>query len=137
MKHLKLLLFAAITAFSVLHTGCASKGDIDPTGVYQGDAFAYNADKTITEAYAALDKFVAWEYTHRAALSKWPEIRQSADGVRANARRWIDQAIAINETYKSTPTEANRRSLAGNLAVIRAALAQAAVYYESANPPAK
>lgn len=137
MKSLKLLLFAVIAAFFTIHTGCASKGTLDPAGVYQGDIFAYNADKTITESYAAFDKFVAWEYSHRAALSKWPEVRQSADGIRANAKRWIDQAVAVREAYQFDPTEQNRKSLAGTLAVIRAALAQAAAYYEAQNPTQK
>lgn len=135
MKSLKLLLFAVISAFFVLQTGCASKGDLDKTGVYQGDSFAYNADKTITESYAAFDAFVKWEYAHRAVLSRWPEIKKAADNVRANSKDWIDGAITIRETYRSFPTEENRKSLQGALTILRAALAQAAAYYEATAIP--
>lgn len=135
MKHLKLLIFAVITAFVTLHTGCASKGDLDPTGVYQGDALAYNADQAITGAYESFDKFVKWEHTHRAALSKWPEIKQAADIVRADARKWIDQAVAVREAYRNAPTPENAKSLQGAIAVLRAALTQAASYYEITAAP--
>jgi hypothetical protein len=135
MKSLKLLLFAVITAFFTIHSGCASKGDLDPTGVYQGDALAYNADKVITESYASFDVFVKWEFTHRAALSKWPEIRRAADDVRANAKIWIDSAIAIREAYRIAPTEENRKSLQASLAIIRGALAAASAYYSATSSP--
>lgn len=135
MKSMKLLLFAVITAFFSISVGCVGKADLDPAGVYAGDSFAYNADKTITESYAALDTFVKWEFTHRAALSKWPQIRKAADDVRANAKVWIDSAILLREAYRNSPTEENRKSLQASLAIIRAALAAATQYYQATASP--
>lgn len=131
MKHIRLLL-ALICAIPML-TGCASR-ELADGGPYDGDKILYTADKAITEIKGppgepgALDDFVTWEYTHRATLAKYPEITEFADKIRANARNWVETAIAARESYAAFPTEGNRLNLENAVTVLRTALSEIAKY---------
>jgi hypothetical protein len=99
MKTLPLL------ALLVLLAGCAK---LDPSGPYHGDRVLYNADNAIVTANAVFVSFMKWEYDNRETLAKWPEIRKTADRVRANNRDWLETAIKARNNYKvirNTTTE--------------------------------
>lgn len=106
-------------------------GTLDPAGPYKGDQVTYRADLAITTSYDLLHTFVKWEYDNRAALKQWPEVRKSADFVRANAKRWISSAVAAREAYSRAPAEDTRAALERALAVLRTATAEALAYYST------
>lgn len=120
-------------AFSLLPLafllGCAT---LDKSGVYAGDDALYAADLSITTSYDLIHTYVAWEKSNRAALAKWPEIKSSADAMRAGAPQWFATAHALRAAYAVSPTPQNRDGLATALAVLRAALAEAAGYMAQA-----
>lgn len=120
-------LFLGLASFA-LFTGCAS---ISKDGPYKGDEVLYNADRAITSSYDVLHAFVKWEYQNRESLGQWPEIREAADVVRANAERWIDSAIVLRDIYAADPSPENRLSLENSLATLRAALNEASKYLQS------
>lgn len=126
---LQIVMIAVLSATLMSSVGCVHKRDLDPAGVYDSDILLYAADRTITTAYSSFDTFLKWERDNRVTLRKWPEIKQGADYIRANAKTWIETATALRDTYKIAPTETNRKSLESGLAVLRSALDQAAAYY--------
>ena len=113
-------------------TGC---GTLDPAGVYHGDKVLYAADQTLGDAYTALHRFVQWEYDNRAALASQPAIRQAADQVRAQSPQWFAAALALRDAYAASSTAADADALATALAVIQAAVTQAAAWEAGAAPP--
>lgn len=134
-KILNLMTFAMLAIALSLQVACVnSDRPLDPAGVYAGDKILYTADVTITGAYDTFDTFTKWEFDNRAALSKWPEVKNAADYVRANAKAWIDNATNVRELYRNFPTPENRDSLKTALVVLRAALDQASAYYQSRAP---
>lgn len=110
-----LLFFMAVMA------GC---GTLAPDGPYKSDKTLYAADKAITESYDVMHTFVLWEYRNRATLAKWPEIKKSADTVRAGAQGWIESAIRLRDVYAANPTENNKLSLDKALAILSQAIAE-------------
>jgi len=132
-RTLPALVIAAGLSLAAL-TGC---GTLDPAGVYHGDKPLYTADVALTGAYDALHAFVRWEYENRAALASQPEIRQAADRVRAQAPQWFASAMALRDAYAATPSTANQSALASALAVIQAAVTQAAAWEAGAPPGVK
>ncbi len=103
--------------------GC---GSLDKTGVYQGDRAAYHAELAITTSYDMIRTYVTWEYQNRAALKHLPQIRASADQMRRDAPGWFRSAHALHDAYKVEPSEANKTALQNILALLRAALTEAA-----------
>ncbi len=130
MKNKILLLFVGLGLLcsSVFFTGCASKGDLAPSGVYQGDAVTFNADVTITSTYTLFDSYVTWEYKNRAALATFPAATKLADNIRANAKHWFTSAEGLRDAYAASPTAENRANLQKALAVLQAALLEASTY---------
>lgn len=114
-------------------TGCAS--GLEKPGAYNGDLALYNADLATKTAYDALNAFVSWEYANRASLfAKNPQIKRSADGIRANAPGWFAREAALRAAYIALPSDANLSSLKGILAVIQAALADASQHLKTTTP---
>lgn len=119
-------LFAiGLFASTFLLSGC---GSLDPSGTYKGDKLLYTADRTIVESYDLFHTFVLWEYDYRAELSRWPEIKQSADHVRANAQDWIRTATALRDAYAAAPSGANGKALTAALSTLKTAMAEATKY---------
>lgn len=114
-----------LSAFCLAGGGCAT---LDKSGVYAGDDVLYAADLAITTSYDILHTYVAWEKENRAALARWPEIKQSADAIRRDAPRWFATAHALRDAYAASPTAENRDGLQTALSVLRIALAEAAGY---------
>ena len=114
-----------------LLTGC---GTLDPAGVYHGDKTLYAADQVLADAYDALHGFVQWEYDNRAALAGQPAIRLAADRVRAQAPQWFHSALALRDAYAANPTAPNQDALTSALAVIQAAVSQAAAWQSGTAP---
>lgn len=105
--------------------GC-SRTTLSPDGVYQGDNFLYNTEKTIVTAYKSFDAYLKWEETYRAVLPV--EVSRSADVIRANGKKWIDTAHAFRDVYVQNPTTENRDKLLLTLNLIDTALAEATKY---------
>lgn len=101
--------------------GCGSV-KLAPGGVYKGNAVLFQADRTIEGAYDTLDAFVNWEKTYRAALKDYPEVSKAAADVRANGKRWIDEAIAARDLYVALPNAEHQTKLELAIATLRAAL---------------
>jgi hypothetical protein len=89
---------------------CGCKTVLDPAGVYQGDTYLYQIDKTISLQEKALTVFVTWEMDNRPAiLAQWPQVTVVADMVRVEAPKWFaatkvarDGYITIRDLYKGT-----------------------------------
>lgn len=114
-------------------TGCAT---LDASGPYHGDKALYVADTTLVSAYTILDRFVTFEYEHRAALAGQPAIRKAADEIRLNAPRWFADVGIARDAYAAHPVAANLTALNNSVHVIQAAI-QAASGYLIANPQSK
>ena len=125
-----------LLAITVLIPTCSLTGCriLDPAGVYGTDQVLFNADTTIATSYDLLHSYVKWEFENRAALAGYPEVKQSADHIRANARPWIASALALRDAYAANPTGDNRDRLLQTLAVIRAALTEATKYMAQYQP---
>lgn len=117
------------------YPGCAHKVKLDPAGAYHGDTYLYQADLAITSSYSVLDTFVNWEYANRPLLSGIPGPTRLADDIRMNAKQWFSSARALREAYAASPIPQNKVALQKILAVIQAALIQAAGYM-AIPPPA-
>lgn len=126
---LGLLLLCGLLA---LGTGCRA---LAPQGVYKGDQILYNAELVIPTAYEVVHSYVSWEKQNRKALTKWPEIRQSADYMRTNYKKYHATANALRDAYAISPTDENRAALEQALSVLRAALIEASQYMAQASQP--
>lgn len=107
--------------------GC-SKTTLSKDGVYQGDTFLYQAEKTITNADKDMSDFVAWERLHRAVLPV--EVSKSADVIRLNQKKWIDSAHALRDAYVASPTVENKDKFQLALTLVRTALLEAVKYMD-------
>lgn len=103
-------------------TACRS---LAPGGPYQGDAYLYHAELTITTSYDVIKTFVKWEQANREVLAKWPEVRTVADALRKDAPDWFRTAHALRDAYASDPTDPNRTNLEAILALLRSAISEA------------
>lgn len=126
----KLLLVLALIPVLVL--GLTACKPLDPAGVYHGDQVLHSSELTITTSYEVIHAYVTWEKDNRAALARWPEIKQSADAMRKNAKQWFATANALHDAYAANPTPENRDALNTAIAVLRAALNEAAGYMAQA-----
>lgn len=124
-----------LVLFATLLAGC---GTLNPNGPYKGDKTLYTADQIIDSSYKILHAFVKWEYTYRAALPV--EVSKAADGVRDNAAKWIDGALAIRDVYSASPTPENRQNLESMLLLLQKAVDEVSRYMidwdgRTVNPP--
>lgn len=137
MRKLRLLLTLAFALFVVTSGPIGCKSTLAPDGVYQGDKFLYNAEKTITTSYDLLHSFVQWELDYRAILPV--EVSRAADTVRIHSKRWVDSAIALRDAYAASPTPQNKDKLVTALNILDTALTEAGkfmVSYKSQAPNA-
>lgn len=128
----KLALTAAMVPLSLMLVGC---GSIQPGH----DPVVVNAERTTQLAVDVFDTFLQWEYANREALSATPEVRQSADFIRARGQDWLVTARSMTQAYKRNRTPENKANLDTAMAVLRAGITQARHYLEvgvvSDNPP--
>jgi len=124
-RHLTYVFAICMTLAEGMLCGCKTR--LAEPSPYAGDESLYLADQAIVAAADALDQFTRWEYEHRQALAPWPEIRRTADYIRANARSWIESAMAIRSAYAAAPTDQNRAALQRALRTINEAVSQALV----------
>jgi hypothetical protein len=129
----KILILSLVLMLCPFLNGC---GTLDPAGSYSGDKTLYAADLTITTSYDLLHKFVSWEYTNRAALASNPEIKKSADTVRAKSEAWFADAEKVRDAYAALPSPENKTALVTALSVLQAASSVAVQFMPNA-PPAK
>lgn len=118
-----------ISALCFFSSGCAP---LDPAGVYHGDQVLHKAELTITTSYDVIHTYVTWEKENRAALAAYPEIKTSAEVMRAGAKQWFATANALHDAYAASPTPENRDALATALAVLQTALDEAVKYMAQA-----
>lgn len=116
----------------VATSGCRT---LAPGGVYQGDKYLEESELAITTSYDLLHTYVTWEYQNRAALSKWPEIKKSADNIRANSKQWFASAHNLHDAYAANKSEANRTALNTVIGVLRSALTEASKYMAQVAQP--
>ena len=124
----KVLLIGALVFPAI---GCRN---LESGGAYNGDRALFEADTVIVTSYDTLHTFVKWEKDNRPALAAYPEIKRSADHIRANAKNWIASAIAAREAYSLAPTTDTRDDLTRAVAVLRAALTESVKYLNERNP---
>jgi hypothetical protein len=110
-----------VLALAILHTGC---GSIQPGN----DPVVVNAERTTQLAVDVFDTFLQWEYANRQALSATPEVRQSADFIRAKGQDWLVTARSMTQAYKRNRTPENKGNLETAMAVLRSAIGEARHY---------
>jgi len=129
-RALRAILFILLpSAFILGGVGCAP---LDPAGVYRGDQLLHKSELVTTTSYEVIHTYVTWEKDNRPALAAYPEIKQSADVMRANARQWFATANALHDAYAANPTSDNGAALTTALAVLQTALNEAVKYMSQA-----
>jgi hypothetical protein len=80
--------------------GCTTT-TLDPSGVYAGNMFLYQCDKTLVTAKDTLDNVVTWEMQNRAQLATnhLQSVTAAADAIRAEAPTWFGTAAAARAAY--------------------------------------
>lgn len=117
---------AAVLALVVLvAVGCRS---LAPGGVYDGDKLLYESEVTIVTSYNLVDAYLKWEADNEVLLRKWPEIHQSAQKLRTEFPQWYNSANALHDAYEATRDVETGKKLATTVALLRAALNEAALY---------
>jgi hypothetical protein len=123
----KLLPHIAALAVMVL-AGCAV---IQPGH----DPLVVNAERTTQVALDAFDAYLLWEYENRVTLSVVPEIRQSADRIRAGGQQWLQTAREMTKAYKHNRSDDNKLNLQTSIAVLRTAIKEVERYIGMEVPP--
>lgn len=130
-----LIALLALTAGLMSFTGCNNQQLAQP-GPYNGDTFLFNADQTISTTFKTLEVFVKWEYSNRALLVEYPEVKKAADKIRSNYSLWKSSSFALRDAYAANPSSDNRTKLTTQLSVLTAALSEAQSYIvKIATPP--
>ena len=114
-----------LSVFLMFNSGCAP---LAPGGVYAGDQILHKSELITTTSYDVIHTYVTWEKENRAALANYPEIKQSADVMRRNAKQWFATANALHDAYAANPTPENGAALTTALAVLQTALNEAVKY---------
>ncbi len=114
---------------AVMFCGCRN---LAAGGVYDGDKLLFEAETTIVTSYDLVNTFTQWEYENRARLTKWPGIYAGAQKMRADYPQWYQSANALRDAYASTRDVETGKKLATTLALLRAALNEAAGYMAQA-----
>lgn len=125
MKYITLFAFALFGLFAF---PACNNPQFDATGVYHGDQFLYQTDQAVVTTFNLFDVYVKWEYNNRALLTSRPEVRKSADYIRANAKQWRNTVLALRDAYAANPSADNKLNLTKALAVIQAAMTEATQY---------
>lgn len=112
----------------LLLVGLVGCGTLDKSGPYGGDKVLYDADQTITTSAALFHAFVTWEYENRAALAKYPEIKQYADKVRMGAPAWTSTAIKYRDAYLASGAPGDKDALVLALSVLKTTVKEIATY---------
>ena len=114
----------------LLASGCSS---VEPGN----DPLVVNAERTTELAVDTFDLFLRWEYDNRATLATVPQIRRSADRIRAEGQSWLTTTRTLTTAYKANRSPENKANLETALTVLRAALAEARTYLENGLDMAK
>ncbi len=76
------------------------------------DPIVVYAEANAERALRVMDSFLKWERLNEVALLKLdPGIHRTAEEIRANGPRWIDELTAATRAYKASRTEPNRTAL--------------------------
>lgn len=111
---------------AIVGAGCSGCSTLAPEGVYGSDKLLYETDKLIVDSYQIFDAFLRLEKENRDALFKVsPEIKKTADKIRADGPKWISSAIAMRDAYKSQPGTDTKTALETALGVLRTGVAEA------------
>lgn len=110
----KFLTICSILTLSVILIGCATSKNLDPQGVYKGDAYLYNIDHTIVSTYQVVDAFLVWETENNSYIkTNIPTAFTIANTIRANAPATLADVKKARDAYISY-----FNSPAGNFIVI-------------------
>jgi len=120
---------ALLLCAGLLVSGCKS---LAPGGAYNGDKVLFEAETSIVTSYELVNTFLKWEHENRDLLSKWPDIKKSADKMRVGFPQWYRTANALRDAYASNPDSDSQARLNQSLTLLRAALNEAAIYMSTA-----
>jgi phosphoglycerol transferase MdoB-like AlkP superfamily enzyme len=116
-----------LAALALPQTACQTRG-LDPTGVYQGDAFVYQAENTIAQTYVALNNFLTFVYQNQATLPK--AILKGANELQATARPSLQTAANTIQVYKTAPTAEGKDKVQASLEAARSILTSINTYLQ-------
>lgn len=122
MRHITKLCAVLLVLLAPL--GC--KTTLETPGAYNGDPILYDADLTITTAFAVVDSTLKWEKDNRALLSSVPEIKEACDQLRQRGPGIFKAALRSRDTYAEATTPENANELDIALTMLRALATEAA-----------
>jgi hypothetical protein len=148
MKKVSVGVFAALCVammvFGTYNTGClAGKGQYDPnTQTYNTNAMAdvlvVTAQNTRQVAADAFDGLMTIESHNEEALKALnPGIHATAQEVRKNGKKWLDDLSGTIKNYQSARSAENGSKLKASLKVVDDALIIATKYLAEASKKAK
>lgn len=127
--------FGLVLLCGALALGATGCRNLAPDGVYKGDKVLLEAEAAIVTSYELVDTFLKWEKDNRALLAQWPEIKKGADSLRRQFPAWHRTANNLRDVYVANPSGTNAQNLSKALALLRTALAEAAMYMNYATQP--
>lgn len=134
----KLLAFLFVACIACILTttqfGCRA---LAPGGVYDGQKVLYEAETTIPASYQLVNTFLEWEEANRELLQANPGVTGAADRLRRDYPKWYDTANAMRDAFIAAPSGDTEANLKKSLALLRAALNEAAKYMALATEPPK
>lgn len=120
--------FLFLSVLVLIGSGCKGlENTADRPSPYNGDEVLYRAELITTTSYDSMRDFVTWEKQWRPIINN-RDVKHAADTVRAHGKEWISTAKRLRDSYKISPTQANKDALNASLDVISQALAEALGY---------
>lgn len=133
-KLLAIAVLALLPLCATLDTGCAGKGQLNPTtGTYDtnapADPIVVNAQRVRAVALEVFDGFMKAEKENDA---KWravnPAIHAAAEEIRRNGKTWLEDLTKATTAYQSNRTADGKSRLNRALAVVLSATSSAQEY---------
>jgi len=121
---------AAVILLSCLLVPALNMGCVTPGA----DPVVVQAERSTELAYDVFDAFLLWEKNNREAMAGTPEVKRTADAIRANGVKWLQSARALTKAYKENRTPENKANLETALQVLASAVNEAKRYWIILNP---
>lgn len=118
---LTLSLMAIVGLFLI--TGCVtSNRDLAPSEAYDGDKALFEAERYWIEADKTVEQIEAWAKRNALYLATDPDAAEFVSTVRSDADEWLDKARQAIDAYRELKTDANLKTLEGELEILRKGL---------------
>ena len=138
------VMLAAVLAVAGCNSGCkTAQGQYNPSSnTYDtnavADAVVVTAQNLREAALGVFDAFMRVEKANEATLRVLnPKIHESAEEIRKNGKRYLDDLTKAIATYQSVRTPENTGKLDAALAAVRTALQSAAFHLAEASTSRK